>query len=102
MIKLLRSYNWPGNIRELKNILERGLLLAQGNKLEPGHFTGLEQVMESTDDAKAGGKTIGGAEGLHIKNILAQFNNDTVAAAKALGVSRPTLYRKIKKYKINT
>jgi len=101
VIKLLRSYNWPGNIRELKNILERGLLLAQGNKLEPGHFTGLEQVMENTDDAKSGGKTIGGAEGLHIKNILAQFNNDTVAAAKALGVSRPTLYRKIKKYKIN-
>ncbi|MBI5804915.1 sigma-54-dependent Fis family transcriptional regulator [candidate division TA06 bacterium] len=100
VIKLLRAYNWPGNIRELKNILERGLLLAQGNKLEPGHFTGLEQAMENTDDAKSGSKTIGGAEGLHIKNILAQFNNDTVGAAKALGISRPTLYRKIKKYKL--
>jgi DNA-binding NtrC family response regulator len=101
VIKMLKAYNWPGNIRELKNILERGILLAQGDELEARHFTGLERAMEPGDSAENFGKTIGAAEGTHIKNILAQFNGDTVSAARALGVSRPTLYRKMKKYKIN-
>lgn len=100
VISLLRSYRWPGNIRELKNVLERAILLTQGNRLEARHFTGLEQSSQDSDEPTADSESIGAAEGTHIKSILVQYNGDTVAAAEALGISRPTLYRKIKKYKI--
>lgn len=101
VIEILKTYRWPGNIRELKNVLERAILLAGGDELELKNFIGLEQPGISGGELTTGGKTIGAAEGSHIKNILAQFDGDTVATAKALGISRPTLYRKMKKYKLN-
>ena len=99
VLQLLRRYDWPGNIRELKNVLERGVMLSDGNELMPSHFTGLdlqtteglEETMESSMDT---------AEMLHIKSVLDQCGGDTITAARMLRISRPTLYRKIKKFNI--
>lgn len=99
VLHLLRSYNWPGNIRELKNVLERGLMLSEGGILKPSHFAGLD-LPTVEDRSKPKDSSIEAAEMLHIKSIMDQCSGDTSAAARILGISRPTLYRKIKK--INT
>lgn len=100
VMHLLRSYHWPGNIRELKNILERGLMLAGGEMLNPSHFAGLDlRTTESPIETKAS-SSIELAEMTHITSIMEQCGGDTSAAARVLGISRPTLYRKIKKYHI--
>jgi DNA-binding NtrC family response regulator len=101
LLTMLRAYRWPGNIRELKNVLERAVILAGSGELDNKHFIGLEAPPESTDHHIGDGKTIGAAEEAHIKHILLQHNGDTLSAARALGISRPTLYRKMKKYGIN-
>jgi DNA-binding NtrC family response regulator len=99
VLRLLCSYNWPGNIRELKNVLERGLMLSGGDILKPMHFAGLDlPQVEGHSEAKA--SSIEVAEMLHIKDIMEQCGWDINTAARVLGISRPTLYRKIKKYNI--
>ncbi|MGD0278703.1 MAG: sigma-54 dependent transcriptional regulator [Smithella sp.] len=101
VLSLLRSYNWPGNIRELKNVLERGMMLSGGDILKPSHFSGLDiQTAEGCPETK--GSSIEAAEMTHIKDVLEKCGGDTSAAAKVLGVSRPTVYRKIKRYNIKT
>ncbi|MGD0169647.1 MAG: sigma-54 dependent transcriptional regulator [Smithella sp.] len=97
VLSLLRCYNWPGNIRELKNVLERGVMLSGGDTLMPAHFAGLDlQTAEGRPETK--GSSIEAAEMTHIKGVLEKCGGDTSAAAKVLGISRPTLYRKIKRY----
>lgn len=99
VLHLLRSYHWPGNIRELKNVLERGLMLSGGDVLKPSHFAGLDlQTEENVQETKEA--SIENAEMMHIKDVMEQCGGDTNAAAKILGISRPTLYRKIKKYNV--
>ena len=98
VLSLLRSYNWPGNIRELKNVLERGMMLSGGDILKPSHFSGLD-IQPAEDRPETKGSSIEAAEMTHIKDVLEKCGGDTSAAAKVLGVSRPTLYRKIKRYK---
>lgn len=97
VLGLLRCYNWPGNIRELKNVLERGVMLSGGDTLMPSHFAGLDlQTAEGRPETK--GSSIEAAEMTHIQDVLEKCGGDTSAAAKVLGISRPTLYRKIKRY----
>ena len=99
VLHLLCSYNWPGNIRELKNVLERGLMLSGGDILKPMHFSGLD-LPEVEGRSETKGSSIEVAEMLHIKDIMEQYGGDINAAARVLGISRPTLYRKIKRYNI--
>lgn len=101
VLHLLRSYSWPGNIRELKNVLERSLMLAGGDTLMPSHFTGLN-LQTAGGPSEVKGSFIENAEMLHIKDIMEQCAGDTSAAARILGISRPTLYRKMKKYNIRS
>lgn len=99
VLRLLHRYNWPGNVRELKNVLERGLMLAGGDTLKPSHFMGLDlQTDEGLPETQE--SSIENAEMMHIKEVMEQCGGDTTAAARILGISRPTLYRKIKKYNI--
>jgi DNA-binding NtrC family response regulator len=96
LMKLLEGYAWPGNIRELRNVLERAILLARGNPLGAEHFPGLG----GGGSVKApGGDTwdLDGLENEHITRALDKFGGDVREAAKALGISRATLYRKLKK-----
>lgn len=90
----LRSYDWPGNIRELRNVLERCLLLEQ----PPGQCIALQQP-KSTTDAQSGnipGNQLAEVEKRHILMILDREGGNKSAAARILGVSRKTLERKVK------
>lgn len=99
VLNLLCRYRWPGNIRELRNVLERGLMLSGGNILNPLHFTGLD-LSSAEVFPKQQKSSIENAEMLHIKRVMEQCSGNTEAASKILGISRPTLYRKIKKYNL--
>ncbi len=88
--QLLAAYAWPGNTRELKNVLERALLLAQGKPLAPIHFPDLsvELSHEELQDLDTAGDA-------HILQVLEELNGDKRKVAKALGLSISSLYRRL-------
>ena len=105
VLRLLAGYDWPGNIRELRNVLERATLLGRGSTLEPGHFVGLEPGGEDEPSSAGNGNgdsrwSLRHNERAHIEHVMTHFEGDTDRAAKALGVSRATLYRKLKSLEI--
>ena len=90
----LMSYSWPGNIRELLHTMERAVILSEGNVLKPTDFL----LNEKTSlNVETGPGTLEEMELLMINNALNQNNGNYSAAAEQLGVSRQTLYNKIKK-----
>lgn len=100
IMQVLKAYPWPGNIRELRNVLERALLLSHGTALTIDHFPGLESpklMPEHTERTEETGK-LNDLEETHIKTTIDRFSGDTLKAAEALGISRSTLYRKLKKF----
>ncbi len=90
--ELLTDYPWPGNTRELKNVLERALLLAQGEPLSSLHFPDL-----SADLAHEESQKLENAEDAHILQVLEKFNGDKRKTCKALGLSISSLYRRLAK-----
>jgi transcriptional regulator of acetoin/glycerol metabolism len=99
LIDFLKSYHWPGNIRELRNVLERAILLSRGNPLTKEHFPGLDKTAFSQDLTNEF-TNLKKLEELHINQALHKYNGNIEKAAKELGLSRATLYRKIKKHNI--
>ncbi len=91
----LETYHWPGNIRELKNVLERAVLLAQGEQIQPQHLLGLDRTPPPTAQASTT-QSIRDAEQAHVRAVLAQADGNVNKAAQLLGISRATLYRKLK------
>ncbi len=101
-IKALAEYDWPGNIRELENTIERAVVLSKTNGIDMEDLM-YHGISASTGlAASAGGKyrTLEEIEKEHIKAVLqAQFGNKS-RAAEVLGIDRKTLWAKVKKYKI--
>ncbi len=97
IMRFLSSYSWPGNIREMKYLIERAVLLARGRELGEQHFTGLWDTEQADPDASAG--TISARELDSIQNALKQCNGNVVKAARTLGMSQATLYRRLKAMK---
>jgi NtrC-family two-component system response regulator AlgB len=95
----LRSYRWPGNIRELHNVVERAIFLCQGQPIGvqhlPSEFSGFQRPVEAVGDAVSLEKL----EEIHIRRVLAKTKS-LEEAAEILGIDLATLYRKRKKYGI--
>lgn len=92
----LASYKWPGNIRELYNICERALILADGEALSPQHLPG--HIAPNVARKSVG--SVGTLEDNFfrlLKQAIAAHNGNMTLVAKELGISRSTLYRKMKK-----
>ncbi len=105
VLRLIVSYPWPGNVREVRNILERAVLLARGGPLRPEHFSGLREgdhprVMEAVPASPA--RELDRMERDCIEAALHRFNGNVDQAAELLGISRATVYRRIKKYGART
>jgi DNA-binding NtrC family response regulator len=95
----LKSYAWPGNIRELKNILERALLLTpRGSLLRQAHFANLINPQRLSQNHSSS-QTVQDVESKHIQHVLDQMGGDIDKASKSLNISRATLYRRLKKAK---
>jgi DNA-binding NtrC family response regulator len=102
VMQLLKSYNWPGNIRELKNILERALLLTPRNAtLRLAHFSTLvnNTRMALKPNGPQAATTVQDIEKNHIIAVLERMGGDVDKTAKNLNISRATLYRRIKQFK---
>jgi len=95
IMKMLRDYPWPGNIRELKNVLERALLLTpHGTTIRQANFSSLtNRRLHLPIPSKS---TVQEVEEAHIKTVLDQTGGDIERAAKYLNISRATLYRRLK------
>ena len=100
VMELLRRYPWPGNIRELKNVLERAMLLAGAKPLSVKYFAFLQAVgarASRSSGLEPDDWDVQQLEMDHLQQALERFGGDVTRTAKALGVSRSTLYRKLKK-----
>ena len=98
VMAILKSYNWPGNIRELKNVLERALLLTpRGSMLRAAHFSSMHNDRHPHHVPSQ--HTIQEVEATHIKAVLQQMGGDIDKAARSLNISRATLYRRLKQIK---
>ena len=94
-IKRLEEFSFPGNIRELENMIERAIVVGNGKKISLKDLPlGKEMITSSVE-------SLGDLEKNHIFHILTKYNWNISAAAKALKVDRVTLYNKIKKYDLN-
>ena len=96
VINLLKSYPWPGNIRELRNILERALFLADGASIQIEHFRGIESP-DSSSLPMFDINDLDRLQGEHIMTVIKRSGGNKRKAAEALGISKSALYRKLKK-----
>ncbi|MES2728182.1 MAG: sigma-54 dependent transcriptional regulator [Bacteroidota bacterium] len=104
-IAALIQHNWPGNIRELKNVIERSVILSDNNelKLESLPFEILNQLDVNCNDINAkalSAFSLASAEKIHIQKILNYTNNNKTKTAELLGIALTTLYRKLEEFKI--
>jgi DNA-binding NtrC family response regulator len=93
----LQSYSWPGNIRELRNVLERALLLRESDRLSEKdlHF---DIHVESARHSTTPMKTLVECERDYIAEVLSVSGGNVNSAASTLGIPRSSLYHKIKEY----
>lgn len=99
-MSVLMSHPWPGNVRELENVIERAMVLSPGSVIEKQAVLGsaLEDSQHSLDQIHADRPTLEKLEERYIKIIMAEAHQKKDQAAKILGVSRRTLYRKERLY----
>jgi len=97
-MRILQCYDWPGNIRELRNIIERSLVLAEGDVLEADDLP--EELCDhgaSTGSAEEPGRaSLNDLERGHIRRVLDACAGNKRLAARKLGISRSTLYEKLR------
>ena len=100
--KALMEYNWPGNIRELENTIERAIVLSRGKKIELEDLVYHGISADSSLLLPVGGKykSLEGIEKEYIKTVLHAQHGNKSQTAKILGIDRKTLMAKVKKYKI--
>ncbi len=109
-MKLLHNYKWPGNVRQLENMLERAVLLAKGKAILPSDLpelaekslqlseTGNITTQESASETLLSEPSLEIIERAYIFYVLTQHNWQKARAAKVLGIDTSTLYRKIERY----
>jgi DNA-binding NtrC family response regulator len=94
-LELFINYDWPGNVRQLKNIVERAVVLAKGRKISPKDLPDeLLKHVKGTPSAN-GASTLRELEAVAIRNALNVCQGNKSMVAKMLGISRKSLYKKL-------
>jgi DNA-binding NtrC family response regulator len=91
-LKRLEGFDFPGNVRELENMIERAIVIGNGKDIR------LKDLPIGTEAAEPSVESLDDHERIHIHQILTKYNWNISRSAKALKVDRVTLYKKIKKY----
>ena len=97
-LDLLASYHWPGNIRELRNVIERAVVIARGRMIGAEELTFLNP---RHNPASTGAMTLKDLEINHIRAAIETFNGNVIRASRQLGIDRSTLMRKMKRYNLD-
>jgi DNA-binding NtrC family response regulator len=110
-MQLLMENSWPGNIRELRYSIERAIILAEGDELGTQDFRQLTvaaqiatgsgaatATQKNPDQASTHGQTLHDIEKASIEKVLDRYDGNVAHAARELGLTRTSLYRRIKKF----
>jgi DNA-binding NtrC family response regulator len=103
----LVNYDWPGNIRELANVIERAQILAEGDTITPDDLPDTVTLAApnftpaAAAAAEADPKSLDEVERRHVLRVLREMNGNKVQTAKSLGISRRALYRLIDRYRLD-
>jgi two-component system response regulator AtoC len=100
VISTFMSYDFPGNVRELEHIIERAVILADGNTIELKHLPGRFHKADSPAlDAARSFMTLAEREKKYILEVLEATGGNKSKTAEILGISRAALWRKLKQFK---
>jgi DNA-binding NtrC family response regulator len=106
-MKSLLQYDWPGNVRELENCVERAVALGDGRTIDGGDLpASIASASNETETAARSGAAglsstdLEDIERTTIERVFEQVKGDKAVAGRMLGISRATLYRKLKRYNI--
>jgi DNA-binding NtrC family response regulator len=94
-LQALVDHNWPGNVRELDHAVERGVLMAQGAQLRLSDLS-LKPTREAT--SRLEDMSLEDVEASLVKKAMARYDGNVSHAARALGLSRSALYRRLQRY----
>jgi len=99
-LKRLEKHNWPGNIRELQHAVERAVIMSESNILEPSDFF-LSPVEDTNSESiSTSNMNLEETEKMLIRKVIDKHGGNISKAAKELGLTRASLYRRIEKYGI--
>jgi DNA-binding NtrC family response regulator len=96
-LELLTAYDWPGNVRQLRNVIQRACLLAAGPEIQPEDLPPLEPVLAGSEALPT--TTLSEMERRVILSTLREFGGNKTAVAKRLGVTTRTLLNKLNRYR---
>ncbi len=96
-LKRLQMHNWPGNVRELQHAVERAVILSESNLLEPQDFF-MNEIPDSQGEIFPVNMNLEETEKMLIRKVVDKHGGNISRAAKELGLTRASLYRRIEKY----
>ncbi len=96
-LKRLQMHKWPGNVRELQHAVERAVILSESNLLEPQDFF-MNEVPDSQGEIFPVNMNLEDTEKMLIRKVVDKHGGNISRAAKELGLTRASLYRRIEKY----
>ena len=113
--RVMRQYEWPGNIRELRNVIERAMLLCEGDEIRPAHLPAelgaadldaeAADVPEPEEDLPSDGLDLKGVvtdlERHYIEKAMERTSGNQTEAAKLLSISRDQLRYRLEKYDLD-
>src|SRR5215212_10912262 len=99
-LALLKAYEYPGNARELANVIERAVIVARGKKLEPQDLPVGWSAAVNAQQRKTRPPSLAQMEAAYISEILAATGGNKTESARILGISRKNLYEKIARYNL--
>jgi DNA-binding NtrC family response regulator len=95
----LEAYNWPGNIRELKNVIERAVILCDSNELDETLLPyDIQNIQPLKTNQTLSAFDLSSVEKLHIQRVLNHTHGNRAEAARLLNIGIATMYRKLKEY----
>ena len=100
--KRMLEYSWPGNVREMENVIERAVNITEGEKIGPEVLDESLPVLKSSPPPYQGsGSYLEELEKQAIMDVIHEMEGNLAQASKKLGIARSTLYKKIERYQLN-
>lgn len=99
VIKAFQRYDWPGNVRQLRNVIERAIVMAKGDSIELKDLPEEFHILNSEETDSNGIKTIKELEKRAIIEALRKCRGNKSKASKVLGISRKAFYKRLKEFR---